>query len=115
MSLWNPYQPSASAPWDKKRVIHLHRRVVFGACWNEVERDLKDTPQSAVSRVLEGTCRAGGVPLEFESLSRTIGDAAVASGTPNRLKAWWLHRCLSSPHPLKDADDAVVAQSFCDQ
>ena len=102
MSLWKPYQPSPAIPWDRKRAIHLHRRVVFGACWNEIERDLKDTAQAAVTRVLDGTCRASGVPLEFENLSRTIGEAAVASGNPDRLKAWWLYRCLYSPRPLEE-------------
>jgi uncharacterized protein (DUF1800 family) len=33
-------------------------------------------------------------------MARTIGDAAVASGNPNRLKAWWLYRMLFSPDPL---------------
>jgi uncharacterized protein (DUF1800 family) len=33
-------------------------------------------------------------------MARTIGDAAVASGNPNRLKAWWLYRMLFSPDSL---------------
>ena len=33
-------------------------------------------------------------------MARTIGDAAVASAIPNRLKAWWLYRMLFSPDPL---------------
>jgi uncharacterized protein (DUF1800 family) len=39
---------------------------------------------------------------QFESMARTIGDAAVASGSPNRLKAWWLYRMLFSPDPLEE-------------
>jgi uncharacterized protein (DUF1800 family) len=35
-------------------------------------------------------------------MARTIGDAAVASGNPNRLKAWWLYRMLFSPDPLTE-------------
>jgi uncharacterized protein (DUF1800 family) len=35
-------------------------------------------------------------------MARTIGDAAVASGSPNRLKAWWLYRMLFSPDPLSE-------------
>jgi uncharacterized protein (DUF1800 family) len=33
-------------------------------------------------------------------MAHTIGDAAVASGNANRLKAWWLYRMLYSPDPL---------------
>ena len=55
-----------------------------------------------MNRLLEGTCRAGGVPSNFESLSHTIGDAAISSGNPERLKAWWLYRCLYSPRPLEE-------------
>jgi RNA polymerase sigma factor (sigma-70 family) len=29
-----------------------------------------------------------------------LDDAAVASGNPNRLKAWWIYRTLFSPDPL---------------
>jgi len=102
LSLWNQYQPSSSAPWDLKRVVHLHRRTVFGACWNEVQRDVGDTPQAAVSRVLDGTCRSDGTLVDFENLAKTIGDAAVDSGSPERLKAWWIYRCLYSPRPLEE-------------
>jgi uncharacterized protein (DUF1501 family) len=52
MSLWNQYEPSPDAPWNLKRVCHLHRRAAFGATWNEIQRDLGDSPQAAVERVL---------------------------------------------------------------
>lgn len=102
MNSWRPYQPSPANPWDLKRVLHLHRRVVFGACWDEVQRDLSDGPQKAVERVLKGDCRIAGVPDDFESVAETIGTSAVDSGSPERLKAWWLYRCLFSPRPLEE-------------
>ena len=102
MSLWNEYQAGSTTPWDLKRVVHLHRRTVFGACWNEIRRDLGDTPQAAVARVLNGTCRDDGTFVGFESLAQTIGEAAVDSGSPERLKAWWIYRCLYSPRPLEE-------------
>ena len=102
MSHWNRYQPTSTAPWDWKRVIHLHRRVVFGACWNEVQRDLNDDPQAAVTRVLNGTCRSEGVPADFDQLSNTIGNSAVDSANSDRLMAWWLYRCLFSSRPLEE-------------
>lgn len=102
MSHWNRYQHSAEAPWNIRRVVHLHRRLVFGASWGEVQRDLADDPHAAITRILNGTCRSDGVPNGFEQLAQVIGAAAVDSGSPDRLKAWWLYRCLFSPHPLEE-------------
>jgi len=102
MSMWTTYRPRTEVPWNLARVVHLHRRAGFGATWAEIQRDLADGPEAAVSRVLAGTSRLEGVPAEFESLSAVIGQAAVDSASPERLKAWWLYRCLFSPHPLEE-------------
>jgi uncharacterized protein (DUF1800 family) len=114
-SSWAPYEPSDALPWNRQRVVHLHRRAGFAATWAELERDLADRPQQAIDRVLHARSRVspkigdasqsdgsfGETALrEFESMAQTIGDAAVASGNANRLKAWWLYRMLYSPDPL---------------
>jgi uncharacterized protein (DUF1800 family) len=121
-SPWHEFEPSDAAPWNRQRVVHLHRRAGFAATWNEIERDLADGPRRAVDRVLQGgrvsfssrrADQSSNDPVEkeprplsaatdFESMARTIGDAAVASGNPNRLKAWWLYRMLFSPDPLTE-------------
>jgi uncharacterized protein (DUF1800 family) len=102
MSIWAPYKPSDAAPWNLERAVHLRRRAAFGATWNEVVRDLADGPQAAVDRLLVGNARLDSVPDEFESLAGIIGQAAADSGSPERLKAWWLYRCLFTPHPLHE-------------
>lgn len=102
MLTWAPYKPSPSAPWNLHRVVHLHRRAGLGASWEMIQRDLADSPDAAVIRLLEGKSVIAGVPTEFESLSAVIGQAAVDSGSPERLKAWWLYRCLFTPHPLQE-------------
>ena len=102
MSSWSPYKPNDAAPWDLERVVHLHRRTAFAATWKEIERDLHDGPEAAVTRLIEGQARLEGVPEGFEALSAIIGQAAVDSGSAERLKAWWLYRCLFSPHPLQE-------------
>src|SRR5277367_2916806 len=91
---WVPYAPDAKAPWDLRRVVHLHRRAGFAATWAEIHRDLKDGPEASVNRLLAGSSRIGGVSEEFESTSTLLADAAVASGDLNRLKAWWIFRML---------------------
>jgi Protein of unknown function (DUF1800) len=97
---WARYVPDADAPWDLRRVVHLHRRAGFAATWQELQRDLKDGPEVSVDRVLAGRSRLGGVPDDFGSVSALLADSAVASGDANRLKAWWVYRMLFSPDPL---------------
>ncbi len=102
MTHWQVYQPRAAEPWNLRRVVHLHSRVVFGATQPEIERDLNDDPQQAVSRVLSGECRLNGVPEGFDRLAAIIGDSAAQSNNPIRLKAWWIYRCLYTPDPLQE-------------
>jgi uncharacterized protein (DUF1800 family) len=101
-TIWQPWQPTAARPWNRRRVVHLHHRAGFAATWREVERDLKDGPHAAVDRLLNGKARIDGVPGDFAQMAAVIGDAAVASDNANRLKAWWLYRMLFSPDPLAE-------------
>jgi Protein of unknown function (DUF1800) len=101
-SPWAPYEPSAEAPWNLRRVVHLHRRAGFAVSWPEIERDLTAGPDASVTRILEGKSRPPGAPApeEFERISTVLGDAAIASSDAGRLKAWWFYRLLFSPDPL---------------
>ena len=89
MKHWNPYTPIDAVPWNRARVVHLHRRAVFGATAAEQQRDLDEDPQAAVTRILTGTVRIN-TPASFDDLSDVIGSAAANSPNPDRLKAWWL-------------------------
>jgi len=102
MTAWTPYQPTPANPWNLQRVHHLRRRAAFGATWAELQRDVASEPQAAITRLLDGQSDLEGVPPDFESLSTVIGQAAADSGSPERLKAWWLYRCLFTPHPLQE-------------
>ncbi|HVX64457.1 MAG TPA: DUF1800 domain-containing protein [Pirellulales bacterium] len=97
---WTPYEPTDAAPWNLQRVAHLHRRAGFAASQRVLERDLHDGPTAAIDRLLAGRQHEKTVPEDFEALAGTIGDAAVASGNIQRLKAWWLYRMIFSPDPL---------------
>ena len=117
VSVWTPYEPGDDAPWNVRRVHHLHRRAGFGANWDELQRDLEAGPEAAVDRVF-GAAKLvksfGGEDgasepkvlttsaTEFESLQQLIGDAAVGSGDINRLKAWWFYRMLYTGDPLTE-------------
>jgi hypothetical protein len=101
-SRWSAYRPSASAPWDLARAWTLRRRAGFAATWAELQRDLADGPDTAVSRLLAGTCRTAGVPAEFNHIADLLGDAATGASDAHRLQAWWLFRMLFTPDPLTE-------------
>lgn len=99
-SVWAAYEPTQAAPWNLRRVVHLHRRAGFAAPWNVLQRDLQDGPEASIDRLLRGQSGNVAASEAFESLARTIGDAASASGSIDRLKAWWFYRMLHTPDPL---------------
>ena len=108
---WQPYLPADTAPWNLKRVVHLHRRAGFVATWNELQRDLADGPEASIGRVISGKARSEGVPAEFEQIAETIGQVAVTT-QPERLKAWWIYRMLFSPDPLTERLSLVWHNHF---
>jgi uncharacterized protein (DUF1800 family) len=99
---WAPYVPDADAPWDLRRVVHLHRRAGLAATWDEVQRDLKDGPEASIGRVLEGKARSCGVPDGFAAFADRLADLALAAPEPIRLKGWWVYRMLFGPDPLAE-------------
>lgn len=99
-SVLQSYTTDERRPWNLRRVVHLHRRAGFAATWDELQRDLSDGPHAAIERLLAGRAYSTGVPAAFEETSRLLCDAAVASGSIHRLKAWWIYRMIFSPDPL---------------
>src|SRR5438034_7629274 len=100
-NLWAPYVPDDKQPWDLKRAVHLHRRAAFAGTWGELQRDLKDGPEKAVGRLLDGTANPHAAK-EFDKTSALLFDAAVTQGEIGRLKAGWFYRFLFGPHPLHE-------------
>ena len=93
--IWTRWKPTDDQPWNLRRVVHLHRRVGFAANWETIQRDLCDGSDAAINRLLKPE-----VSPDFVQMADVIGDAAVGSDSPNRLKAWWLYRMLFTPDPL---------------
>ncbi len=46
------YQPSEASPWDRKRVLHLYRRMGFGASPQQVETALALSPEKLVDSIV---------------------------------------------------------------
>jgi len=99
---WVPYIPGREAPWDLRRVVHLHRRAGFAATWKEIQRDLKDGPRASIDRLLAGKASGHDVPEGIQQTIDALAESALASGDPGRLKAWWVYRMLFSPDPLTE-------------
>lgn len=48
-----PYIPSADKPWDAHRVMHLYRRLGFGAALPQIEQGLLMSPEALVDQLLD--------------------------------------------------------------
>lgn len=48
-----PYVPTADQPWDKKRVLHLYRRLGYGATFAEIDNALTDQPSQHIDEIID--------------------------------------------------------------
>jgi uncharacterized protein (DUF1800 family) len=101
-NLWSPYVSEPEAPWNLRRVVHLHRRAGFAATWSEIQRDLKDGPKASIDRLLAGKAHTEGVPDKFADTADLLATTAASSYDAGRLKAWWVYRMLFGPDPLTE-------------
>ncbi len=104
-------RPDAAAPWNLRRVVHLHRRAGFAGTWTELQRDLRDGPTASIDRLLAGRASLHA-PAEFADTAELLADTAVAAGDINRLRAAWFYRIVFGPDPLAGTADTFLAQSF---
>ena len=49
----DPYTPSASKPWNARRVAHLYRRLGFGATYAQIQQGLQMAPGALVDQLLD--------------------------------------------------------------
>lgn len=49
----SPYIPSSVAPWDRKRVLHLYRRMSFGTHIGNIDDQLAKTPAEVVDALID--------------------------------------------------------------
>jgi len=100
---WQPYRPTADAPWDLKKAGHLFRRAAFGASWDELQTALRDGPEQTITSLLRGRADAQADEL-WTTMSRSLADAntGAAANAGFQLSALWLYRMLYSSHPLRE-------------
>ncbi len=95
---WQAYQPSEAAPWTPERVGHLYRRAGFGATFAELQEGHKLGPAALIDRLLQG----GPGQDEFDHDLAPLAKSIAAANNAQQLRAWWLHRMLYTPHPLRE-------------
>jgi uncharacterized protein (DUF1800 family) len=95
---WAPYEPAGGDAWDLAKAAHLHRRAGFGATRAELRRDVEDGMDASVERFLRPPAPSADEVQVHDSLCKGVLD----SRDPERLKAWWLYRMLSTADPLRE-------------
>jgi len=93
---WQPFVPDAKRPWNRATAAHLFRRAGFAATWDELTEAIKQEPAELVAQLVRGP----KTDEAFERQSRDLAEAMLATGNPQNLSAWWLHRMIGAPHPL---------------
>jgi uncharacterized protein (DUF1800 family) len=102
---WLPWEPKADDPWDLLKVLRLHRRAGLGATWVEVQRDLAEGYEAALSRVLGGAA-VGPDGRKAEVIDRFC-DAMLRSYRQNpaaldSVRQAWLYRMVFTAWPLRE-------------
>lgn len=98
---WSVWQPSQKQPWDIKRVKHLLRRSGFAPDWKTIQAGLSNGVEKTIDQVLDFGPQDESTQ-QFESLAKTIGEAAVGADSADRLRAWWIFRMIMTPKPLEE-------------
>lgn len=61
----DPYIPSASKPWNARRVAHVYRRLGFGASLEQIEQGLQMTPSELIDSLLDTAADLGAPDPPF--------------------------------------------------
>src|SRR5687767_4959895 len=97
---WAPYEPAGPGGWSRRLAAHLYRRAGFSAGSAELDEAVKLGPALAVERLFRP--EGGGAASEFEQTSEMLAARTAATGDPQQLAAWWLHRMRNTPDPLRE-------------
>jgi hypothetical protein len=102
---WLAYEPSGHDPWDRTKVLRMHRRAGLGATWAQIERDLADGYEASVSRLLAGGERGpDGRPGEaIDAFCDAMVESYAANGgSLASVRMAWLTRLVLTAWPLRE-------------
>lgn len=93
---WAPFEPSADAPWNLRRVAHLYRRAGFAASSAQLQQFVVQTPEELVDQLLD----VASEPAAFRETMASLVRASLATGSVDGLAAQWAYRMLGTPLQL---------------
>lgn len=98
-----PYVPTASRPWDARRVSHLLRRATFLPTWTELSSALAQQPGALVDQLLDVATEPqppGSWVSEIPARPTTVDEEAAYNSQNqawmNDLRGWWTERMAAS-------------------
>lgn len=92
---WDAYRPSEEVPWDRRCASHLYRRAGFGASRQELDEAIRNTPSQLIDELVRAE-----EPESFRGQTKSLVQAALATGNVRHLSAQWVYRMLTTPAPL---------------
>jgi hypothetical protein len=96
---WQPWQPTAADPWDRKWAAHLYRRAAFGPSREELLEAVRLGPEGTLDLLIRG--RPGASEL-VETLIDAGRVAAEHDDDGDRIRSWWLYCILQGGHQLRE-------------
>jgi uncharacterized protein (DUF1800 family) len=85
----SPYQPSPNQPWDRRRAIHLYRRMAFGASKTAIDQAILQHPVSLAKSIVS---KAKNLP--------------PAPAPP------WAHWTIANYSPVEEERNAQIVQQI---
>jgi uncharacterized protein (DUF1800 family) len=101
---WQPWQPAAAQPWNRRWAAHLLRRTAFGYPAARANEDALSGLNRAVAQGLPATLDElfQAPDASFEEITDTAGQSIVSEDQADDLRGWWFYRMLRSPTPLRE-------------
>jgi hypothetical protein len=112
---WQPWRPSAENPWTLKWAAHLFRRAAFGAptyqkdisSWERLKQSVDLGADKTFEQVLGGDSGQAEFDLMMDQIAPKFTTPPPrfqfnADAPEVELQAWWLYRCIYTPHPLRE-------------
>lgn len=102
-----PFVPSDATPWDAAAAAHLARRAGFGAHDAELARLVELGPQGAFEHLLGDAAAEQELAAALTALGPELdverdGPGAYGPESLQRLRRWWLVRCVETRAPLRE-------------
>ena len=97
--LLQPFEASASNPFDRRKAAHLLRRAGFGAAPVEISKAVELGVEGAVESMFE-TAATAAQEAEFQATFDAVSGKLVDFGETDGLQAWWVYRMVHSRSPL---------------